>query len=118
MTPPDPRRSTASAPAQRPAEGPPARGGDRRDTWRGIDQSMLMTTELMAAVLTWGGIGVLVDRWLHTTPWLMGVGVFLGFGAGLYLIWLRALRQEAGSQAGTPPGPAPRREAEMGDRSA
>lgn len=48
-----------------------------------------MSLELLAGILVWGGVGWLVDHWLGTWPWLFAVGVFLGFGAGLYLVWLR-----------------------------
>jgi F0F1-type ATP synthase assembly protein I len=49
-----------------------------------------MSVELIAAILTWGGIGWLVDRWLGTEPVLFGIGVMIGFAAGLYLVWYRS----------------------------
>ena len=39
--------------------------------------------EFVGAVLGGAFIGYLLDRWLHTAPWLMIVFLFLGFGAGL-----------------------------------
>ncbi len=30
--------------------------------------------------------GLLLDRWLDTGPWLLIVGVFLGFAVGLFLL--------------------------------
>jgi F0F1-type ATP synthase assembly protein I len=53
-----------------------------------------MSVEFIAAILTWGGLGWLADRWLGTAPWLMGIGVLVGFGAGLYLVWLRSGRDQ------------------------
>jgi F0F1-type ATP synthase assembly protein I len=38
---------------------------------------------LVALVLIFTGAGYLVDRWLHTGPWVMVAGVFVGFGLGL-----------------------------------
>lgn len=48
-----------------------------------------MSLELLAGILVWGGVGWLLDDWLGTEPWLLGVGVLGGFAAGLYLVWLR-----------------------------
>jgi ATP synthase protein I len=53
-----------------------------------------MGVELVAAVLTWSGIGWLVDRWLGTEPWFLAVGALVGNAAGIYLIWLRSGRMQ------------------------
>lgn len=37
----------------------------------------------VALVLVFTGLGYLVDWWLHTGPWVMVAGVFVGFGLGL-----------------------------------
>jgi F0F1-type ATP synthase assembly protein I len=43
----------------------------------------------VALVLVFTGLGYLVDRWLHTGPWVMVAGVFVGAGLGLvYLVFL------------------------------
>lgn len=67
----------------------------RRGTWTGLDQASVMGVELVAAILTWAGIGWLLDRWLGTAPWLLAVGALVGNGAGLYLVWLRGGRLAA-----------------------
>jgi ATP synthase protein I len=79
-----------------PQRRPPTPGGssghdnrDRRDTWNSLDQSSVMTVELLGALFVWGGAGWLADRWLGTRPWLLGLGVAIGFAAGIYLVWLR-----------------------------
>lgn len=63
-----------------------------------------MSMELLAGILVWGGIGWLVDGWLGTRPWLFVIGVLLGFGAGLYLVLLRAhaLEREEATVHGEP----------------
>lgn len=38
---------------------------------------------LVGGVFVGGLIGYLLDRWWHTSPWLMIVGGGLGFAAGL-----------------------------------
>lgn len=72
----------------------PTSAATRRDLWNGLDQSSIMSVEFIAAILVWGGIGFGLDRWLGTRPWLMGIGVLVGFGAGLYLIWLRSSKDQ------------------------
>ena len=43
----------------------------------------------VACVLVCTGIGYLLDRLLHTLPWIMVAGVFVGAGIGLtYLVYL------------------------------
>lgn len=43
----------------------------------------------VACVLVCTGIGYVLDRLLHTLPWVMVAGVFVGAGIGLtYLVYL------------------------------
>lgn len=58
----------------------------RTDVGRGLD----LTVEFLSAILLWGGVGWLVDRWLGWTPWGLAVGFMLGFGCGVYLMALRS----------------------------
>lgn len=67
----------------------------RRGAWTGLDQASVMGVELMAAILTWAGIGFLIDRALGTAPWFLAIGALVGNAAGLYLIWLRSARMNA-----------------------
>ena len=39
---------------------------------------------LVASVVSFCGLGWLLDRWLGTEPWLLIVGIVLGSAAGLY----------------------------------
>lgn len=48
-----------------------------------------LLSEFLAALLCWGGIGWLVDRWLGTEPWFLIAGIVLGNGLGIYLLWVR-----------------------------
>lgn len=43
---------------------------------------------LLTGVVFYGGLGWLADRWLHTTG-LVGVGIVVGAGLGIYLTWKR-----------------------------
>jgi ATP synthase protein I len=92
MTPTDPQRgaSASTADVQPGSQSAPGRQASRGDIWNELDQSSIMSVELIAAILTWGGVGWLADRWLGTDPWLFGLGVMIGFAAGLYLVWYRS----------------------------
>lgn len=55
---------------------------DAPDAW-----SLAFT--FMVCVLVCTGIGYLLDRLLHTLPWLMVAGVFVGAGLGfVYLVYI------------------------------
>ena len=47
---------------------------------------------LLSGPLFWGGVGMGLDRWLGTDIFLL-IGVIVGMGASLYLVWLRYGRQ-------------------------
>lgn len=49
--------------------------------------------DFLAALLVWGGIGWLADRWLGTAPWLMIAGIVLGNALGIYMLWLHSEQQ-------------------------
>ena len=55
----------------------------------GADEAWTMVSELVAAVVTWGGIGWLLDRWLDTAPLLLMIGIVIGTATGFYLVILR-----------------------------
>lgn len=65
-----------------------------RSLARGMDHSSIMAAELIAALVTWAGIGWLLDRWLGTGPWLLAIGALVGNAAGIYLIYVRSGRME------------------------
>ena len=44
--------------------------------------------DLIAGQIVWGGIGFALDRWLGTS-FLVLVGLLLGMGSSIYLVWLR-----------------------------
>lgn len=53
---------------------------------------------LVSAVLVGGLMGYLLDRWLHTRPWLMLVFGGLGFFAGVREILRRLANEGDGNQ--------------------
>ena len=47
---------------------------------------------MVSAILIGGGMGYLLDRWLHTKPWLMLVFGGMGFYAGVRDVLRRVAR--------------------------
>lgn len=47
---------------------------------------------MLSGLLFWGGVGYLADKYFNTT-YLILVGLLLGMGGALYLIWLRFGRE-------------------------
>jgi ATP synthase protein I len=46
---------------------------------------------LIAGLILWCGIGLLVDHFLKTTFFVL-IGMAIGLGSSLYLIWVRFIR--------------------------
>jgi ATP synthase protein I len=64
-------------------------GGDAR---KGLSIALRIGVELVAALIVGAGVGILLDRWLGTAPWLM-VGFFvLGAAAG-FLNVMRVMKR-------------------------
>lgn len=62
-------------------ETDPPRPGRGPDPWSAFGY-------LVAGVGLYGGIGWLLDRWLGTT-FLVAIGIFVGMGLSIYLIFKR-----------------------------
>ncbi len=60
-----------------------------RDSRREPPEAGSLAFTFVALVLVFTGIGYLLDRFLHTLPWLMVAGVFVGAGLGfVYLVYI------------------------------
>jgi ATP synthase protein I len=57
------------------------------DARSGLGFAMRIGVELVAALAVGTGIGVLLDRWLGTAPWLMLVFFVLGSAAGVLNVY-------------------------------
>lgn len=75
----------------------------RRDTQTGLGFAMRLGVELVAALGVGVGIGLLLDRWLGTTPWLMLLFFILGAVAGFLNVYRTATGQtRRAGRTGTP----------------
>ncbi len=50
---------------------------------------------VVVSVLACGGLGLALDKWLGTLPWLMLLGLFLGFGG-----WFVGMARKGASARG------------------
>jgi F0F1-type ATP synthase assembly protein I len=53
-----------------------------KESGRGSQAASGLGFVLVAVVVFFAVLGYLMDRWLHTKPWLMVGGVFVGAGLG------------------------------------
>ena len=72
---------------ERSAEPAPAVGGDDNLSKKSIGLAFRIGIEMVSAMIVGVGGGMLLDRWLGTTPWgLIGM-FFLGAGAGIVNVY-------------------------------
>ena len=62
---------------------------------RGMNVGFRIAVELLAALVVGVGLGVVLDRWLGTSPWLLILGFFLGCGGALNNVMRTAKELEA-----------------------
>ena len=73
------------------AEDSPARGDSRPRSTEparqpsGADVGWGITGTLLSGIIVWGGVGLLLDRWLETRIFAL-VGTLLGLGVAIYLV--------------------------------
>ena len=67
----------------------------------GLGLAMRVGVELVAGVAVGAGMGVLLDRWLGTGPWLLIVFFFLGAGAGALNVYRAVSHLGDGASEGT-----------------
>ncbi len=65
-------------------------GDETRDAFRYMDVGWSMLASVTGGLLG----GWLLDRWLHTGPWLLVTGALRGIAIGLYELIMVALKAE------------------------
>jgi ATP synthase protein I len=63
-----------------------------------MGQAFRIVAELVVGVAVGGFVGYTLDRWLGATPWLLVVGLMLGFAAGLMNVVRTARQMQAGAE--------------------
>lgn len=68
----------------------PMAGSGRDGAWAGMGIGWAVTSTLVGGILVWGSLGYLADRLLGLNPRILtAVGIVLGAGAAIYLVYLR-----------------------------
>ena len=62
----------------------PQRPRDDREPAAG--QGWTAVSYLIGGILVWGGVGWLLDRWLHTGGITTAIGAVIGAAGGVYLV--------------------------------
>src|SRR5918996_6135256 len=81
----------APTPADRIARPMPPPG---RSDWSGFGTGWAATGTLLAGILTWGGIGWVIDRLADTGRLFLAIGLVVGAAGGIYLVYLRYGRDD------------------------
>jgi F0F1-type ATP synthase assembly protein I len=66
----------------------------RSEAWSGLGIGWAITATMVGGIAAWGLIGYLVDRLLGTTRLFTAVGVVLGAGGAIYVVYLRFGKRE------------------------
>ena len=74
------------------AKGPEAKQAEEDARGKAMGLGFGIALQLVVGVAAGALIGILLDRWLGTAPWLMIVFLALGFAAGLLNV-IRAARE-------------------------
>ncbi|MEO3432745.1 AtpZ/AtpI family protein [Inquilinus sp. CAU 1745] len=83
----DSRLRAAKARRREKQFGGSSRGGIRSE---GMAAGLRIAVELAAAVVVGTGIGIVLDRWLGTAPWLLIVFFLIGSAAGFLNVYRAA----------------------------
>lgn len=62
---------------------------------RGMSAGFRIAVEILAALAVGFGLGLVLDRWLGTAPWMLLLGFCLGCGAALVNVMRTAKQLEA-----------------------
>ncbi|HYH27327.1 MAG TPA: hypothetical protein VEA19_00960 [Actinomycetota bacterium] len=57
--------------------------------WSGAGAAWAVTGTLIAGIVAWGGLGLLADLWLGFRWLFLPIGMVLGVGGGIYLVYVK-----------------------------
>jgi F0F1-type ATP synthase assembly protein I len=55
-----------------------------------------ISATMLAGILVWGGVGLLLDRWVGTRPLFFMIGMIGGAAGAIYIVYLRYGRGDGG----------------------
>jgi len=70
--------------------------------WSGVGAAWAVTGTLFAGIVAWGGLGLLVDLWLGFRWLFLPIGMVLGVGGSIYLVYVKYGKEDG--QTRTPDG--------------
>jgi ATP synthase protein I len=70
----------------------------RNDAWSGVNAGWGIAATLLAGIALWGGAGLLVDKLAGTEHVFLPIGMLIGAGGAVYLVWLKWGRDQGGDQ--------------------
>jgi ATP synthase protein I len=74
-------------------------GSSGDGAWAGMGIGWAVVSTLIGGIVVWGGLGYLADRLLGLNPRILtAVGIVLGAGAAIYLVYLRFGKGEGNSR--------------------
>jgi ATP synthase protein I len=77
----------------------PMAGSSGDGAWAGMGIGWAVVSTLIGGIVVWGGLGYLADRLLGLNPRILtAVGIVLGAGAAIYLVYLRFGKGEGNSR--------------------
>lgn len=62
--------------------------------WSGFGEAWAVTSTLIAGMVAWAGIGYLFDLWLGFRWLFLPLGMVVGMGGGIYLVYIRHGRED------------------------
>jgi ATP synthase protein I len=68
--------------------------GANGEGWRGTGEAWAVLGTLISGILAWGGIGYLIDRLLGLHWLFLPIGMVVGVGGAIYLVYLRYGRND------------------------
>ncbi len=71
-------------------QSPAERDGILKEPMSGFGAAFRIGVELVAGLIVGVGIGLLLDKWLDTTPWFLVAFFFVGAGAGILNVYRAA----------------------------
>lgn len=90
---------TTRRPEERPHTLPAVLRGGPTNSWSGVGQAWGAVSTLISGIAVWGAIGFGLDHLLGTRPVLFVVGVLLGNFGGIYLMYVKYVRNAEGPHA-------------------